>query len=58
MFMDGFCGYNQINISPFDQHKMAFIFSCRTFSYKKLPFGLKNVGATFQREMSYEFHDI
>ena len=29
-----------------------------TFSYCKLPFKLKNVGATFQRDMSYAFHDI
>ena len=29
-----------------------------TFAYNKLPFCLKNVGATFQRAMSYAFHDI
>jgi hypothetical protein len=26
--------------------------------YRKLPFGLKNAGAAFQRAMSYAFHDI
>jgi hypothetical protein len=56
--MDGFSGYNQINIVPEDQHKTAFICPRGTFSYRKLPFGLKNVGATFQRAMSYAFHDI
>jgi hypothetical protein len=56
--MDGFSGYNQINILPADQHKTAFIFPWGTFAYWKLPFGLKNVGATFQRAMSYAFHDI
>jgi hypothetical protein len=57
-FMDGFSGYNQIDILPADQHKTTFIFPWGTFSYRKLPFGLKNVGATFQRAMSYAFHDI
>jgi hypothetical protein len=56
--MDGFFGYNQSNILQVDQHKIAFIFPWGTFSYRKLPFGLKNVGATFQRAMSYAFHDI
>jgi len=56
--MDSFSGYNQINISPADQHKTAFIFLWVTFTYKKLPFSLKDAGATFQRAMSYEFHDI
>ena len=54
-FMDGFSGYNQIKILPSDQHKMAFIFPWGSFSYKKLPFGLKNAGAMFQRTMSYAF---
>eukprot|EP00253_Pinus_taeda_P021411 PITA_21411 len=57
-FMDGFSGYNQINIAMADQHKMAFICPWGTFAYKKLPLGLKNAGATFQRAMSYAFHDI
>jgi hypothetical protein len=56
--MDGFSGYNQINIAPEDQHKMDFICPWGTFAYKKLPFGLKNTGVMFQRAMSYAFHDI
>eukprot|EP00253_Pinus_taeda_P007131 PITA_07131 len=57
-FMDGFSGYNQINILLADQPKTAFICPWGTFAYCKLPFELKNVGATFQRAMSYAFHDI
>jgi hypothetical protein len=56
--MDGFSGYNRINILPVDQHKTTLIFPWGTFSYWKLPFGLKNDGATFQQAMSYVFHDI
>jgi hypothetical protein len=56
--MDGFFGYNQINILPADQHKIAFIFPWGTFTYQKLPFGLKNAGVTFQCVMSYDFYDI
>ena len=56
--MDGFSGYNQIQIKLKDQHKMAFICPCDTFAYKKMPFGLKNAGATFQRAMNFSFHDI
>jgi hypothetical protein len=54
-FMDGFLGYNQIQINPEDQHKTTFICPWGTFSYKKMPFGLKNVGATFQWAMSFPF---
>jgi hypothetical protein len=57
-FMDGFLGYNQIQIKPGDQHKMTFICLWDTFSYHKMAFGLKNDGATFQRAMSFAFHDI
>jgi hypothetical protein len=57
-FMDGFSGYNQIQIKPKDQHKMTFICPWGRFAYRKMPFGLKNDGATFQWAMSFSFHDI
>jgi hypothetical protein len=57
-FMDGFSGYNQIQIKPEDQHKTTFICPWGTFAYRKMPFGLKNVGATFQWAMSFAFHDL
>ena len=56
--MDGFSGYNQINILPVDLPKTTFICPWGTFSYCKLPFGLKNAREIFQRAMSYAFHDI
>ena len=57
-FMDGFSSHNQIHIKLEYQHKISFIFPWGTFSYQKLPLGLKNTRATFQRTMSYDFHDI
>jgi hypothetical protein len=56
--MDGFSGYNQIQIKPENQHKTTFICPWGTFAYHKMPFGLKNAGATFQRAMSFAFHDL
>jgi hypothetical protein len=40
-----------------DQEKMSFITSKGLFCYKMMPFGLKNVGATYQRLMNRMFHD-
>ena len=57
-FVDGFSGYNQIQIKPEDQHKTAFICPWGTFAYQKMPFGLKNTGATFQWTMTLIFHDL
>jgi hypothetical protein len=57
-FMDGFSGYNQIQIHPADQYKTAFITPWGTFAYRVMPFGLKNADATFQRAMTYIFHDL
>ena len=57
-FMDGFSGYNQIKMAPEDMEKIAFITPWGTFCYKVTPFGLKNVGATYQRAMTTLFHDM
>jgi hypothetical protein len=56
--MDGFSSYNQINILPSDQHKTLLFVLGVLSAYRKIPFGLKNTGATFQRAMYYAFHDI
>jgi len=60
--LDGFSGFNQILVHPDDQDKTAFTTPWGTFKYVKMPFGLKNSGATFQREMdiafSKEIHDF
>ena len=56
--MDGFSGYNQIKIAPEDQEKTTFTCAWGTFCWNVMPFGLKNVGATYQRAMTTIFHDM
>lgn len=53
--LDGFSGYNQVVVHPEDQEKIAFTTPWGTFMYAKMPFGLMNVGATFQRAMDIAF---
>ena len=48
-FMDGFSSYNQIKMAAEDMEETTFITLWGTFCYKVIPFGLKNVGATYQR---------
>ena len=57
-FMNGFLGYNQIKMAPEDMEKTTFITLWGMFCYKVMPFGLKNVGATYQRAMVALFHDM
>ena len=58
-FMDVFSGYNQIKMNEEDQEKTSFVTSQGLFCYKVMPFGLKNVGATYQRLMNKVFaHQI
>ncbi|GKE53402.1 reverse transcriptase domain-containing protein, partial [Tanacetum coccineum] len=57
-FLDGFLGYFQIPIALEDQEKMTFTCPYGTFSYPRMPFGLCNVPATFQRCMMVIFHEL
>jgi len=56
-FMDDFSCYNQILINLADRHKTAFTTPWGNFCWKVMPFGLKNVGATYQRAMVSMFHN-
>eukprot|EP00253_Pinus_taeda_P035958 PITA_35958 len=53
--LDGHSSYNQILVHEKDQDKTVFTTPWETFQYAKIPFGLKNVGATFQRAMDIVF---
>ena len=53
--LDAFLGYNQVLVHPDDQHKTNFTTPWGTFMYVKMPFGLMNAGATFQRAMDISF---
>ena len=50
-FLDGYSGYNQIEIALEDQEKTKFTCPFGTFSFRKMPFGLCNAPGTFQRCM-------
>lgn len=57
-FLDGYFGYNQIPIAPEDQEKTTFTCPFGTFAYRRMPFGLCNAHATFQRCMVSIFSDM
>ncbi|GKE48341.1 reverse transcriptase domain-containing protein, partial [Tanacetum coccineum] len=57
-FLDGFSGFFQIPIAPEDQEKTTFTCPYGTFAYRRMPFGLCNAPATFQRCMTAIFYDM
>jgi len=50
-FMDAYSDYNQIRMHPKGEEKIAFMGGLKNYCYTVMSFGLKNVGATYQRLM-------
>jgi hypothetical protein len=48
-FLDCYSGYHQIALHPDDEDKTTFITPHGIYCYKVMTFGLKNVGATYQK---------
>jgi hypothetical protein len=57
-FLDGYSGIMQIPIHPDYQHKTTFTCPYRTFSYRRMPFGLCNALASFQCCMMAVFSEF
>nr|CAE01940.2 OSJNBa0073L13.2 [Oryza sativa Japonica Group] len=48
-FLDAYSSYHQIHMNPADIPKTAFITPFSTFCHLRMPFDLRNAGATFTR---------
>ena len=57
-FLDGYSGYNQISIALEDQVKITFTCPYGIFALQRMPFGLCNAPATFQRCMMAIFSNM
>lgn len=57
-FLDGYSGYNQIAVNQKDQEKTTFTCLFGIFAYRRMPFGLCNAPATFQRCILSIFSDM
>ena len=56
--LDGYSGYFQIEIAAKDQEKTTFTCPFGTYAYRRMPLGLCNAPATFQRCMLSIFSDL
>ena len=54
--IDGFSCYNQVLVAEQDRLKTKFCMKWGTFAYRRMPFGLINVGDTLQRAMDKAFY--
>ena len=56
--LDGYSGYFQIEITVEDQEKTTLTCPFGTYSYRRMPFGIYNALATFQRCVLSIFSDL
>ena len=57
-FLNGYSGFSQILVSQPDQEKTTFTCPFGSYAYRRMPFGLCNAPATFQRCMTAIFSDF
>ncbi|GJU40715.1 reverse transcriptase domain-containing protein [Tanacetum coccineum] len=55
-FLDAYKGYHQIKMAKEDEEKTEFITNHGIYCYLKMPFGLRNADATYQRLVDKAFH--
>jgi hypothetical protein len=56
-FIDAYSGYHQIKMKESDQLTTSFITPIGMHCYVTMPFGLRNVSATYQRCMQHVFRE-
>ena len=56
--LDGFSGYNQVLVVEEERLRTTFRTKWGTFAYRRMPFGLINVGETLQRDMDIAFYGL
>ena len=55
-FLDAYKGYHHIQMAEEDEEKTTFYTGKGVYCYKKMPFRLKNVGATYQSLVDKAFN--
>ncbi|GKB99366.1 reverse transcriptase domain-containing protein [Tanacetum coccineum] len=55
-FLDVYKGYHQIQMAREDENKTAFHAPKGVYCYRKMPLGLKNTGATYQRNTGWKLY--
>lgn len=55
-FLDAYSKYHQISMHKSEQDKITFITGHGLYYYTRMPFGLKNAGATYQCLINHMFN--